>query len=175
MPRRSATRIEITQAIASRSLSKLLGYSDLSFSKEAADARNASGQLLAGTTVANSTFETVTGDVEIAKGVNLIFTPGHAIGHYSLLVEFGTRKPILFTIDASYTKKSLETLCQSSFHIDPVKGVASMRRLKALAEKHDADIMYSHDMESLQDLSHRRELLWLKDCENRQAKEEASS
>ena len=138
---------EIAQAIKPQPF-EVLGYSDLSFSKEAADARNASDQLLGGTTVANSTFETVTGDAEIAKGVTLVFTPGHAIGHYSLLVEFATRKPILFTIDASYTKKSLETLCQSSFHIDPVKGVASMRRLKALAEKHDADIMYSHDMES---------------------------
>lgn len=140
---------EIAQAIKPQPF-EVLGYSDLSFSKEAADARNTSAQLLGGTTVANSTFETVTGDVELAKGVTLIFTPGHSIGHYSLLVEFGTRKPILFTIDASYTKKSLETLCQASFHIDPVKGVASMRRLKELAEKHGADIMYSHDMESYQ-------------------------
>jgi len=140
---------EIIQAIKPQPF-EVLGYSDLSFSKEAADARNTSAQLLGGTTIANSTFETVTGDFELAKGVTLIFTPGHSIGHYSLLVEFGTRKPILFTIDASYTKKSLETLCQASFHIDPVKGVASMRRLKELAEKHGADIMYSHDMESYQ-------------------------
>ncbi len=59
---------------------------------------------------ANTTFEGVDGDVELAKGVKLIFTPGHAIGHYSLLVEFGNRTPILFTIDAAYTQKSLETL-----------------------------------------------------------------
>lgn len=140
---------EIAQAMKPEPF-EILGYSDLSFSKEAADARSVSAQLREGTTVANSTFETVTGDAEIAKGVTLIFTPGHAIGHYSLLVEFGTRKPILFTIDASYTKKSLETLNQASFHIDPVKGVASMRRLKALAEEKGADLMYSHDMEQYQ-------------------------
>ena len=50
-----------------------LGYSDLSFSAEAAEARGATAQLLEGTTRANSTFEGIEGDVEIAKGVKLIF------------------------------------------------------------------------------------------------------
>ncbi|WP_413466381.1 hypothetical protein [Mesorhizobium sp. B4-1-4] len=45
----------------------------------------------------------------------MISTPGHSIGHYSLLVEFPKRKPITFTIDAAYTQKSLETLCQAAF------------------------------------------------------------
>ena len=125
-----------------------LGYSDLSFSAEAAEARGLTDQLSQGTTRDNTTFETIEGDFDIAKGVRFIFTPGHTVGNYSLLVEFATRKPILFTIDASYTKKSLEILCQASFHIDPVAGVASMRRLKQLAEEHDAELMYSHDMES---------------------------
>lgn len=138
---------EIVQAAAPQPF-EVLGYSDLSFSAEAAEARGKADQLLPGTTAANSRFETVTGDVEIAKGVQLIFTPGHAIGNYSLLVELQTRRPLLFTIDASYTRKSLETLCQASFHIDPVKGVASMQRLRRLAEEHDAELMFSHDMES---------------------------
>jgi len=49
---------------------------------------------------------------------------------------WGARRPILFTIDAAYTQQSLETLCQASFHIDAVKGVESMRRLKQLAQDH---------------------------------------
>jgi 4-pyridoxolactonase len=127
---------------------EVLGYSDLSFSAEAAEARGAAGQLLAGTTAANSKFETVEGDVELAKGVHLIFTPGHAIGHYSLMVEFSNRRPILFTIDAAYTQKNYEMLVQASFHIDPVKGVESMKRLKQIAAKHDAEVMFSHDAEN---------------------------
>lgn len=138
---------ELAQAAAPEPF-EVLGYSDLSFSAEAAQARGQSAQLLEGTTAANSRFEGIEGDAEIAKGVRLLFTPGHAIGHYSLFVEFGNRRPIIFTIDAAYTQKSLETLCQASFHIDPVKGVASMRRLKALAAEHDAELMYSHDMEN---------------------------
>jgi 4-pyridoxolactonase len=138
---------EIAQAAAPEPF-EVLGYSDLSFSAEAAEARGKADQLLEGTTAANSRFEGIEGDSEIAKGVRLLFTPGHAIGHYSLFVEFGSRRPIIFTIDAAYTQKSLETLCQASFHIDPVKGVASMRRLKELAAQHDAELMYSHDMEN---------------------------
>jgi 4-pyridoxolactonase len=138
---------EIAQA-ANPEPFEVLGYSDLSFSAEAAEARGKTDQLLPGTTAANSRFEGIEGDVELAKGVKLIFTPGHAIGHYSLLVEFANRKPILFTIDAAYTQKSLETLNQASFHIDPVKGVSSMRRLKQLADEYGADLMYSHDMEN---------------------------
>jgi len=137
-------RDEIAQAATPQPF-EVLGYSDLSFSAEAAAARGKSEQLLAGTNDANSRFETVEGDVELAKGVHLLFTPGHAIGHYSLLVEFQTRRPILFTIDAAYTQKSLETLCQASFHIDPVAGVASMRRLAKLAEEREAELMFSHD------------------------------
>ncbi len=123
------------------------------FSAEAAEARGATDQLLAGTTRQNSTFEGVEGDINLARGVKLIATPGHSIGHYSLLVEFQTRRPILFTIDAAYTQKSLETLCQAAFHIDPVAGVQSMRRVKAMAEDHDAELMFSHDMENF--LSYR--------------------
>jgi len=137
-------RDEIAQAATPQPF-EVLGYSDLSFSAEAAAARGKSDQLLPGTTDANSRFETVEGDIELAKGVHLLFTPGHAIGHYSLLVEFQTRRPILFTIDAAYTQKSLETLCQASFHIDPVAGVASMRRLAKLAEEREAELMFSHD------------------------------
>ena len=103
-----------------------------------------------GTTKANSTFEGIEGDIELAKGVHLIATPGHSIGHYSLMVEFAARKPIIFTIDVAYRRKSLETLCQASFHIDPVAGVASMRKIQKLAEDKEAELLFSHDMENLQ-------------------------
>jgi 4-pyridoxolactonase len=139
--------LEVPQACAPEPFEHL-GYSDLSFSAEAAEARGVTAQLLPGTTRANSTFEGIEGDVELAKGVKLIATPGHSIGHYSLLVEFAARQPILFTIDAAYTQKSLETLNQASFHIDPVAGVRAMRRVKKMAEDLGAELMYSHDLEN---------------------------
>ncbi len=128
---------------------EVLGYSDLSFSAEVAEARGQAAQITAGTTPENSRFETIEGDeVTLAPGLCLFHTPGHAIGHYSVLVEFSGRRPLLFTVDAAYTKKSLETLCQSSFHIDPVAGVRSMLRLRELAQVHNAELMFSHDAES---------------------------
>ena len=42
----------------------------------------------------------------------------------------------------------MKSLCQASFHIDPEAGVASMKRLKEIAAKHDAEVMFSHDMEN---------------------------
>lgn len=138
---------EIFQACKPKSF-EILGYSDLSFSVEAAEARSATNQLLDGTTKSNSSFEGVEGDLELAPGVKLISTPGHSIGHYSVLVNFSKRRPILFTIDAAYSKRSIETFCQSSFHIDPVAGIDSMHRLKKIAADHDAEMMFSHDMES---------------------------
>lgn len=140
-------RLEIAQAIAPEPF-EVLGYSDLSFSAEAAEVRGQAAQLLSGTTRENSRFEGVDGDVELAPGVTLILTPGHAIGHYSLLVEFDHRRPMLFTIDGAYTQKSLETLTQAGFHIDPVAGVRSMRRLTQLAVERDAELFFSHDMKN---------------------------
>ncbi len=125
-----------------------LGYSDLSFSAEAAEARGATAQLLPGTTRANSTFEGIDGDVELAKGVKLIFTPGHSIGHYSLMVDFSRSASPSSSPSTPPTRREPRTLCQASFHIDPVAGVRSMRHVRKLAEDHGAELMFSHDMEN---------------------------
>jgi len=39
-------------------------------------------------------------------------------------------------------------MCISSFHLDPTASLNSMKRLKALAEQHNAELFYSHDLES---------------------------
>jgi len=39
-------------------------------------------------------------------------------------------------------------MCISSFHLDPTASVQSLKRLKELAAKHDAEMFYSHDLES---------------------------
>jgi 4-pyridoxolactonase len=142
-------RLELPQA-CNPEVFEHLGYSDLSFSVEACEARGMTDQIPEGATRENTTFEGIEGDVEIMPGVHMIFTPGHSIGHYSMLVKFASRRPILFTIDCAYTQKSLETLCQAGFHIDPVAGVRSMRRIRQLAEEHDAELMFSHDMDNWQ-------------------------
>lgn len=130
---------------------EMLGYSDLSFSPDVATTRGAAAE--PGTApgaapqldIYTPKFETVTGDQQIAKGLWLFETPGHTAGHYSLMVELANRRPMLFTADACYSQKSMETMCIASFHLDPVASVNSLKRLQDLAEKHDAELFYSHD------------------------------
>ena len=58
---------------------------------------------------------------------------------------------MLFSADACYSKKNMDLMCISSFHLDPVASLESMQRLKDLAEKYDAELFYSHDPENFPD------------------------
>jgi 4-pyridoxolactonase len=134
-----------------------LGYSDMSFAPDLAKNRAGQGGNGSGDAgdppldIYTPKFETVTGDQEIAKGLWLFETPGHTAGHYSMMVELANRRPMLFTADACYSRKNMELMCISSFHLDPTASLKSMQRLKDLAEKYDAELFYSHDAESFKD------------------------
>jgi 4-pyridoxolactonase len=103
---------------------------------------------------AGASFVPVTGDYELARGLWLYETPGHTVGHYSLLVAPEGAKPMLFAVDVAYTGTALEKEIQPGFHNDPVAGVRSIRRVKALAEEHGADVFLSHDMDAWQGYKH---------------------
>jgi 4-pyridoxolactonase len=94
-------------------------------------------------------FETVSGDIELAAGIWLYETPGHSVGHYSVLLRpEGSAESMLFPFDVVNTAVGLEREIQGSFHIDPVAGLRAIRRVKELAEEHGADIFFSHDMDA---------------------------
>jgi 4-pyridoxolactonase len=99
--------------------------------------------------------ETIAADLELARGLSLYETPGHTVGHYSLLVE-GARRAgtMMFAFDVVYTGAALEREIQPGFHIDPVAGVRSIRRVKALADEHGAEIYFSHDPEAWKTYKH---------------------
>ena len=90
----------------------------------------------------------ITGDQEIAAGLHLVETPGHTVGHYSLLVTPPSGTNLLFPFDVVYTVAAYEKGAQPGFHIDPVAGVRSIARIRALAEEHDAQIFFTHDMDA---------------------------
>jgi len=97
----------------------------------------------------------ITGDVEVAAGIRLYETPGHTVGHYSLLVGPGSAAaPMLFPADVVFTAEALEKGVQSGFHNDPVAGVRSIRRVRQLAAEHGADIYFSHDMDAWRTYRH---------------------
>jgi len=121
---------------------EMLGYSDLSFAPGLRD------DAPAGAGGYEPRFRTVSGDVELADGLVLLETPGHALGHYSLLVELEGRRPMLFTADACYGPDNLELNCISSFHRDPSAGIRSLQRLREVSAVHDAELFFSHDQEA---------------------------
>ena len=100
------------------------------------------------TTTRTPTFSLLEGDVEFAEGMHLFHTPGHTVGHYSLLVELEGGRPLLFMADVSYTVAAFAAEQQAGFHNNPVDGVRSIRRVARLAKEWDAEIIYTHDMET---------------------------
>lgn len=92
--------------------------------------------------------EIVTGDQEIASGVTLFETPGHTAGHYSLMVRLADRRPMIFTGDACYARRSLDLMAIPGLHVDPRKAYATLERLRDLAREHDAELFFSHDKDS---------------------------
>jgi 4-pyridoxolactonase len=96
---------------------------------------------------AQATFSLLSGDLELADGVHLFHTPGHSIGHYSMLVELDGRRPLLFMADVSYTPAAYAKDQQAGFHWDPVAGVRSIRRVKQLEQAWDAQLFFTHDMD----------------------------
>ncbi|MGV0909675.1 hypothetical protein [Martelella sp. FOR1707] len=53
--------------------------------------------------------------------------------------------------DAAYTRKTYEQDINVGFHIHPVAGVNSMRRLKEIEKAKVAEVLFSHDAESFKD------------------------
>lgn len=106
-----------------------LGYSDLSFDHPGV------------------TYKPISGDYEVVPGVTLFETPGHTIGHYSMLVELENERSMLFCGDAAYTHTTLANEWIAGFHLDPTKSVEAIRRLNYLSRTRDADLYPSHEME----------------------------
>jgi 4-pyridoxolactonase len=113
---------------------EFFGYSDKSWDYEGAN------------------IETFSGDTELAKGLWVYETPGHTVGHVSVLVD-GVH-PLLFAMDVAYTADALERGIQPGFHHTPVDGVRSIARVKQLAEERGAQIFLSHDMDAWQGYTH---------------------
>ncbi|CAN5369367.1 4-pyridoxolactonase [soil metagenome] len=122
-------KMELRQAKVPEPFERL-GYSDMSFD------------------YTGVTYKPISGDYEIVPGVTLFETPGHTIGHYSMLVELANERSMLFCGDAAYTRTTLEKEWIAGFHLDPAKSVEAIRRLNYLGRTKDADIYPSHELES---------------------------
>ena len=92
--------------------------------------------------------------IDFADGITLLFTPGHTVGHYSMLIEREGQRPILFCADVTYTRETWEKELISGFHNDPTANYVSVRKLKQLASRTDAEVFFTHDMEAWNSYKH---------------------
>jgi N-acyl homoserine lactone hydrolase len=90
-------------------------------------------------------FDVVDGDWSPAPGVELLLTPGHSAGHQSVVVRPAHGKPWIFTIDAVYTEEHWATGKLGAVSDIPAAR-ASIERLRELAEREDAHLVFGHDI-----------------------------
>jgi N-acyl homoserine lactone hydrolase len=99
------------------------------------------------------TWELVEGDVDLAPGVRLLLTEGHAIGHQSVLVETPHDGPFLLAIDAIYSRAQLAADDWGAY-IDKDAARASARRVQEIAAATGATLVYGHDAAQWAELRH---------------------
>ena len=89
-------------------------------------------------------YRTIRGDYHVCDGLDLLFTPGHTMGHQSVLVTLSGAQRLLFTIDAVYTSINWDEDALSAM-TDPVAGQASVERLRREAAQPRTTVVFGHD------------------------------
>ena len=75
----------------------------------------------------------------------VIFTPGHAPGHQSFLVNLPNSGYVLLTIDAAYTMDHWNNLTLPGLVCSAVDVVDSVKKLKKIAKDKNATVVTGHD------------------------------
>jgi glyoxylase-like metal-dependent hydrolase (beta-lactamase superfamily II) len=84
--------------------------------------------------------------------VIMLRTPGHTPGHSSLLVKLAQMGPVIISGDAVHFRENLETDGVPAFNYDRAETVASIERLKKIAENLKATIIIQHDARDVEKL-----------------------
>jgi N-acyl homoserine lactone hydrolase len=87
-------------------------------------------------------------DGEIARGVTLITLPGHSPGVLGLMVELKNEGTLIFPSDAIYTRANYGPPAKlSGIVYDSLSFLESIEKVRRVATKHGAKVMFPHDME----------------------------
>ena len=90
----------------------------------------------------------VENDRDFARGVKLITLPGHSYGVLGLVVETKNDGVLIFPSDAIYTKANYGPPAKlSGIVYDTLSFFDSIEKVRRLATKHNAKVMFPHDME----------------------------
>lgn len=88
-------------------------------------------------------------EYDLAPGVRAVETPGHTAGHMSMLIELPKGAPILLAGDAADLQENIREeiapgLCWQE---QEEMALASIRKLKSLADETGAELWPNHDIE----------------------------
>src|SRR5918997_2583339 len=99
------------------------------------------------------TWETVSGDTEFLPGVTLLQTPGHTPGTMSMQVDLPDSGTMIFTSDAVYMGESYgPPTTPAAIVNDMGQFYASVEKIRGVAEKTDATVVFGHDAEQIHQL-----------------------
>ena len=98
-------------------------------------------------------FETVSGDVEFLPGVTLLEAPGHTPGTMSMQVELADSGTMIFTSDAIYMGDSYGPPATPAAIVNDLGAwYSSVEKIRGIAEKTDATVVFGHDADQLRSL-----------------------
>jgi len=96
---------------------------------------------------AGARFELIDGDAEIADGVRVVASPGHTVGHQSVIVSTGARSAVMIG-DAAYTARIYSEAERADLATWPGQHSnrrAWIRSLKQLHGIHPDSVHFCHD------------------------------
>ena len=98
-------------------------------------------------TMRDNPVEIVEGDHDIFgdRAIRLIFTPGHTLGHCSLLVRLPGSGPVLLSGDMAHNQDNFVHRRVPVFNTDQQATVASMDKVDALLRGQGATMRLNHD------------------------------
>jgi glyoxylase-like metal-dependent hydrolase (beta-lactamase superfamily II) len=98
-------------------------------------------------------FQTVSGDTEFLPGVTLLATPGHTAGCMSMQVDLPDSGTMIFTSDAVYMGASYgPPVVPASIVANLEDFYASVEKLRGIAERTNATMVFGHDAEQIHQL-----------------------
>lgn len=100
--------------------------------------------------------ELVEGDHDVFGdgAVQLIFTPGHTLGHCSLLIRLPETGPVLLSGDVAHNGENFRLRRVPAFNVDKRASIASMEKVDALLRAEKATIWINHDTAESASLPH---------------------
>jgi glyoxylase-like metal-dependent hydrolase (beta-lactamase superfamily II) len=84
--------------------------------------------------------------------VIMLRTPGHTPGHSSLLVKLPQMGPVIIAGDAAHFRENFDSDGVPSFNYDRAQTVASIQRLKEMAQNLKATVIIQHDARDVEKL-----------------------